>query len=67
MRLRASDGTEATAVDDDDLVATAADHIARYKLPKAIIRVDHIERSASGKPDYAWAREVAVKLSAPAL
>jgi len=52
--------------DDADLVATAAEHVARYKLPKVIVRVDHIERSASGKPDYAWAREVAVAgVSAP--
>jgi fatty-acyl-CoA synthase len=45
--------------DDTDLIATAAEHIARYKLPKAIVRVDHIERSPSGKPDYVWARNVA--------
>jgi acyl-CoA synthetase (AMP-forming)/AMP-acid ligase II len=54
VRLR--DGEDAA---DDDLLATAAEHIARYKLPKEIIRVDVIERSASGKPDYAWARSVA--------
>jgi acyl-CoA synthetase (AMP-forming)/AMP-acid ligase II len=65
VRLR--DGTN-EHTDDADLVATAAGHIARYKLPKAIIRVDHIERSASGKPDYPWARDVAVAaLSAPTL
>src|SRR4051794_17107475 len=44
---------------DAELVATAAEHIARYKLPKAIVRVSAIARSASGKPDYAWARAVA--------
>ena len=46
-------------VSDAELVATAAEHIARYKLPKEIVRVDAIARSASGKPDYAWARSVA--------
>ena len=46
--------------DDDALRATAAEHVARYKLPKAIVRVDHIERSPSGKPDYPWARKVAL-------
>ena len=54
-------------VADDELIATAATHIARYKLPKAIIRVEQIERSASGKPNYTWAREVATRFSAPAL
>jgi fatty-acyl-CoA synthase len=54
VRLR--DGSK---VEDVDLVATAAEHIARYKLPKQIVRVDHVERSASGKPDYEWARRMA--------
>ncbi len=40
---------------DDDLRATAAHHVARYKLPKAFVRVPQIERSPSGKPDYRWA------------
>jgi 3-oxocholest-4-en-26-oate---CoA ligase len=54
--------------DDTDLVTAAAEHIARYKLPKAIVRVERIERSASGKPDYAWARHVAVAaVNAPTL
>ncbi len=57
---------DARAVDDldrdldEELRAAAAAHVARYKLPKAIVRVDHIERSPSGKPDYAWARQVAI-------
>jgi fatty-acyl-CoA synthase len=44
---------------DDDLSAAAASHVARYKLPKAYVRVPHIVRSPSGKPDYTWARGVA--------
>ncbi len=54
---RIRDGFEAT---DDELLAEAQRHIARYKLPKLIIRVDEIQRSPSGKADYRWAREVAV-------
>jgi fatty-acyl-CoA synthase len=46
-------------VADDDIVAEAARHIARYKLPKAIVRVDHVVRSPSGKPDYHWAARIA--------
>ena len=34
--------------------------MARYKLPKAIVFRDTIERSPAGKADYRWAREQAV-------
>jgi fatty-acyl-CoA synthase len=44
---------------DDELRETAADHIARYKLPKAVVRVPAVVRSPSGKPDYRWAAEEA--------
>jgi acyl-CoA synthetase (AMP-forming)/AMP-acid ligase II len=44
---------------DDDLRAAAAPHVARYKLPKAFVRVPVVERSPSGKPDYRWAAEQA--------
>ena len=33
--------------------------MARYKLPKAWVFVDAIERSPAGKPDYRWAKDVA--------
>ena len=56
-RLRA--GAEATP--DAELLAAASAHVARYKLPKAIVRTDHIVRSPSGKPDYGWARQVAIE------
>jgi fatty-acyl-CoA synthase len=32
--------------------------VARYKLPKAVIYVDEIVRSPSGKADYRWAGQV---------
>ncbi len=44
-------------VDDADLVAAAAEHIARYKLPRAIVRRDLVVRAPSGKADYRWARQ----------
>ena len=37
-----------------------ASHVARYKLPKAIIRTPKIERSPAGKADYRWASDVAI-------
>jgi len=47
-------GTDAT---DEELRATCEPYLARYKWPKAFVRVDHVVRSPSGKPDYRWARE----------
>lgn len=46
-------------VTDEDLLAEAGKHVARYKLPKAIVRRPSIARSPSGKADYRWAREQA--------
>jgi acyl-CoA synthetase (AMP-forming)/AMP-acid ligase II len=43
-------------VDADSILAEAARHIARYKLPKAIIFCDRLQRSPSGKADYRWAK-----------
>jgi 3-oxocholest-4-en-26-oate---CoA ligase len=54
--VQIADGAD---VGDDELLTSAAEHIARYKLPKAIVRVDAVRRSPSGKADYAWARAAA--------
>jgi fatty-acyl-CoA synthase len=51
-------GSETTA---DSIVAHASGHIARYKLPKDVIFVRVIQRSPSGKADYRWAAEQALK------
>ncbi|MFB9314618.1 acyl-CoA synthetase [Nocardioides plantarum] len=47
---------EGADVTDDELVAAAAEHVARYKLPKAVVRVPVVQRSPSGKADYGWAK-----------
>ena len=52
-------------VTPDALLAVAADHIARYKLPKGIVFVDEIVRSPSGKADYRWARQIAAASTHP--
>jgi len=52
---------EGSTATDEELVAEAARHVARYKLPKAIVRRPAISRSPSGKADYRWAREQAEK------
>jgi fatty-acyl-CoA synthase len=46
-------------VELDELRDTAGEHLARYKLPRAMVVVDAVKRSPSGKPDYAWARSTA--------
>jgi acyl-CoA synthetase (AMP-forming)/AMP-acid ligase II len=46
---------EATAT-PDELRAFAGEHLARYKLPRAIVFRDAVQRSPAGKADYAWAR-----------
>ena len=49
----------APELDTQAVRAAAGEHLARYKLPKAFVVVDRVQRSASGKPDYAWARRIA--------
>jgi fatty-acyl-CoA synthase len=46
-------------VDDDALAAHARAHLSGYKVPRAWVPVDRCERLPTGKPDYAWAAEVA--------
>ena len=53
---------DAEPVGDDELLTEAARHIARYKLPKAVLRRDALQRSPSGKADYRWAAEQATRL-----
>jgi len=48
-----------TTTSNQDLIEEAAQHIARYKLPKDFVFVDHIVRSPSGKADYRWAKSIA--------
>src|SRR5262249_48006074 len=48
----------------EELRATGAEHLARYKLPKAVVLTDTVSRSPSGTPDYAWAREQAIAAAA---
>ena len=50
---------EGATATDDELAETAGRAIARYKIPKAFVRVDTIVRSPAGKADYRWAKEVA--------
>jgi acyl-CoA synthetase (AMP-forming)/AMP-acid ligase II len=60
--VRLGPGSRAT---QHDLVEEAARHIARFKLPKAVVFVPEIVRSPSGKADYRWAKAQA-EATAPA-
>jgi fatty-acyl-CoA synthase len=55
------------AVSEAELGAHASQRIARYKVPKAWVFVDQVQRSPSGKADYRWARSIAEQASEMAL
>ncbi len=44
---------------EEELRACCEAHIARYKLPRAFVFTDEVQRAPSGKADYRWARAVA--------
>lgn len=53
--VQARDGAELA---ESEVVAWASAHLARYKLPRKVVFVPHIARSAAGKTDYSSARRV---------
>ena len=44
-----------------DLQDHCRETIAGYKVPRHVLQVDKVMRSPSGKPDYRWAKETALK------
>jgi fatty-acyl-CoA synthase len=50
------DGSGLTGADIRDY---AAQTVARFKAPRAVLLCDRISRHPSGKADYGWAREAA--------
>jgi fatty-acyl-CoA synthase len=50
---------EGATADEASLADHAGNSIARYKMPKAWIFTDKVQRSPSGKADYRWAKETA--------
>ncbi len=56
VTLREGAEPDAAAVE-----ATVRSHVAGYKCPKAYWFVDSLNRQPSGKPDYRWAREEAIR------
>jgi acyl-CoA synthetase (AMP-forming)/AMP-acid ligase II len=43
----------------DDLQAHARERIAGYKVPRQVTVVDAVQRTAVGKADYTWAKQIA--------
>jgi 3-oxocholest-4-en-26-oate---CoA ligase len=57
-----ADGAGASEEDmAESIIAEAARHLARYKLPKAVLFRDRLQRSPSGKADYRWAKTQAAQ------
>jgi acyl-CoA synthetase (AMP-forming)/AMP-acid ligase II len=48
-----------TAASLQELGSHARTHVAGYKVPRELHRVESIVRSPSGKPDYRWAKSLA--------
>ncbi|CAM2956932.1 Acyl-CoA synthetase [Prescottella defluvii] len=44
--------------DPDQIAEHCRVHVAGYKIPRAVVVVEAIRRSPSGKADYRWAKEV---------
>jgi 3-oxocholest-4-en-26-oate---CoA ligase len=55
--IQVRDGADAPAL--EELQAHARERIAGYKVPRQITFVEAVQRTAVGKADYAWAKEVA--------
>jgi len=51
-------GTSATL---EELATHCREHVAGYKIPKRLYPTDAIVRAPSGKPDYPWAKQFALK------
>ena len=56
VRLRAG-----AQPNEESLRATAREHVAAYKVPKAFVFVDELVRAPSGKADYRWAQQRALE------
>ena len=52
---------EADLVLDPAHLGDSIDHLARFKHPRHIVRVETIPRGPNGKADYKWARATAVE------
>jgi acyl-CoA synthetase (AMP-forming)/AMP-acid ligase II len=54
--IQSTDGAQVTT---EEIREFASEWLARYKLPKDVIFVEEVRRSAAGKADYRWAKDLA--------
>ena len=52
---------EGADVVHDALHAYCASQLARFKVPRQFLAVDHVRRLGNGKPDYRWAKSQATQ------
>jgi acyl-CoA synthetase (AMP-forming)/AMP-acid ligase II len=52
-----------STLDLSELETHVRRHVAGYKVPRTVWLVEQIGRTASGKPDYAWARKYAQEVA----
>ena len=44
----------------DELAGHARGALAAYKIPKRLVLVDEVARTPAGKPNYRWAKDLAI-------
>lgn len=51
--------SSAAAVSDLDVIEFTKANLAGYKVPRAVVLVEHVQRAPNGKADYKWAEATA--------
>ena len=46
---------------EEELVLYCKEQLAGYKVPRAVVFVDGVQRSPVGKADYTWAKATAIR------
>ena len=55
---------EGEVIDQAALIDHARTRLAGYKMPRALVVVERVQRAANGKADYRWARDTALAATA---
>ena len=51
---------EGESCDEAALIDFTRDHLSGYKVPKAVLFVERVQRAPNGKADYKWAKQAAL-------
>ena len=60
-RSRGFGFVEMATADEADIREFVRSRLAGYKLPRAVVFVDQVQRAPNGKGDYPWAKEAAAR------